>query len=108
MESPAKERNETVMSDSARHVLNVVALRENLPLGGWEHYFSGMSDDGVSTFHFDRAPEDGAGWLKVIVDADGMRVDWTESKHPELAPNIAPPRTLAGVPGSTLDPSADR
>jgi hypothetical protein len=72
------------MSDAARRVLHRVALDEDLPLDGWEHYFTGMSDDGASVFHFDRAPEDGHGWLCVIVDAEGTRVDWEQSMRPKL------------------------
>lgn len=74
----------TSMSDAARRVLNAVAIRENLPVDGWEHYFTSMGDDGVSVFHFDRAPEDGAGWLRVVVSAEGYEVDWSESRRPEV------------------------
>lgn len=64
------------MTDAARHVLNVAILRHaestghRLPLDGWEHYYTGMSDDGVSAFSFDRAPEDTGGWLRVVIDGE--------------------------------------
>lgn len=60
------------MTDAARRVLNVVALREDLPVDGWDHYLTGAGDDGVSTFHYDRP--DGR-CLIVNVSAEGHVVD---------------------------------
>jgi hypothetical protein len=66
------ESNQSHMSDAARRVLHIAALREGLPLDGWEHYATAMGDDAASTFHYDR--EDGRS-LIVRVDADGHHVD---------------------------------
>jgi hypothetical protein len=76
----------TAMSDAARRILNVVALREGLPLDGWEHFYTAAGDDGATVFSYDRAHKDGAGWLHVISDADGVRVDWEQSRRPEAPP----------------------
>src|SRR5690242_2270583 len=49
----APRRQGEPMSPTARHVLNVIALREELPLDGWNHYLRSISDDDVSVFYFD-------------------------------------------------------
>lgn len=33
--------------------------RPDLPVTGWEHYLTGMADDGTGTFHYDRPDENG-------------------------------------------------
>jgi hypothetical protein len=86
------ESGEPSMTTSARHVLNVAILRheaktgERLPLRGWEHYATTLGDDGLGRFHYDRAPEDGHGWLVVVTGGDdAARIDWRESHVTEEA-----------------------
>lgn len=69
----------TSMSDPARHVLNVVCLRESLPVDGWEHYLTSMSDDGVGVFTYDRP--DGT-TLRVYCSADGYRHELVPPRAP--------------------------
>ena len=73
------------MTPAARRVLFDACATNDLPLDGWDHYFTAMSDDGVSVFSYDRAPEAGAGWLRVLVSnhGDTVTVDWSESRRPE-------------------------
>lgn len=65
----------TEMTDTARHILHVVCIREGLPITGWEHYFTSIGDDGISTFSYDRAEKDTFGGLVVRVTPEGYEVD---------------------------------
>jgi len=65
----APRRHGEPMSPTARHVLNVVALREDLPLDGWSHYLTSLGDNDVSVFYFDRRADGRT--LKVRVTDDG-------------------------------------
>ena len=61
------------MTDTARHILNQACIANDLPLDGWEHYYTGISDDGESVFIFDR--EDVT--LKVTRTGEGNVVEIT-------------------------------
>lgn len=65
----------TRMTPAARRVLEQ-ALEQlpEFPRDGWEHYFTALTDAGVGTFSYDRAPEDGAGWLTIDSTAAGVTV----------------------------------
>ena len=59
------------MTDAAQHLLNQVCLANDLPLGCWEHFYTGVSDEGESVFMFDR-PEM---TLKVTRTGEGDNVE---------------------------------
>lgn len=59
------------MSAAARHVLHVAILRDvDLPVAGWEHWFTASGDDGVGVFYFSNA--DAGIDLNVRTTAEGQ------------------------------------
>lgn len=71
----ATTQDALAMTPAARRVL-AAALDSlpDFPRGGWEHYYTAIGDEGVGTFSYDRAPEDGAGWLTVDSTPAGVVV----------------------------------
>lgn len=71
------------MSVPARHVLNVAILRAasergiELPVDGWEHYFTGLGDDGLGTFAYDRT--DGRSLIVRTGGEQGHTIDFERS-----------------------------
>jgi len=72
----------STMTDAARRVLHVAILRyeqeagpdsATLPLDGWEHYSTGTTDEGISTFGYDRA--DGRSLYVTVGNYHGPTID---------------------------------
>jgi hypothetical protein len=76
------------MSPSARRMLERACEQEGLDPAGWEHYSTGITDDGASAFGYDR--EDGALLRVIVVPAAGLRI--------KLVVGYTPPAPTSPIP----------